>query len=857
MQYKETILWKKSFVNIQPQHKDWSIYLEKEYEKARENISGILKKIRDDFPQLTIHDITHTDALWQTGSVIAGDSIDMNPLEGFVLGCAFLMHDAMLSFAAIGGEDTLRNTVQWKDIYADYRNKDSMLEEEKIKETDFRTIRALHAIYAEKMYQMLFHRDDGSNYYIIDDETLRNHLGEKIGEIAASHHWDIEKVDNMDVQCPPIAGYPSDWNINPLKLACILRCADAAHIDSGRAPDYLYKLLTINGVSRYHWSAQNKLSQIAVDRADRDKAIICSEISFPIEEFAAWNVAFDAVKVLDCEIKASNECLKKHNQQVFAVKGISGAESEEALAKYIKTNGWMPCSAKIHISDIESLVKNLGGEKLYGKENHLEIAIRELVQNSRDAIIARKVFEENLEGKIDISIKQDNEITTVTVVDNGLGMSMHTIKNCFLNFGNSYWYSDLSKEERSGLHASGFKSIGQFGIGFYAVFMVASKVVVETRQYDKGLDENITITFPNGLCLRPIISRKRGDSTAISTKIELTIDNKMCKWENMVQLKAAITNAIPFNVPYSAVLSNLVAGLDVDVYYSENNEPSKIIHKNINQLELGTPSIAEWLKDITYARFQNNSSKICHYIDKNYKRIKKIYSNGSFYGIALLNTYWDEYVTCFDITTIGGLSNCSHGSTNPQYIGCLIASPDTASRNNIYEKVDMTEWARDQYNMLCKQGLTVNDRIMLPYTLGEYGVDMTDNMLVRVMTKGNPSIVILSIQNLLNDMKNGGFKLVLPITKIGEHLRLEYYLDHQRTMQCLEPNEVLYIVEKNSGFLDVDEETEYPYNALKCIKMVADKGNIVLDQQKAKNKACSRLGGMCDAYIVSVKNSKN
>lgn len=62
-------------------------------------------KIRKDFPPLTVHDISHVDSLWQVVSVITGDDYEINPLEGFVLSCAFLMHDAVLSYEAVGGKE--------------------------------------------------------------------------------------------------------------------------------------------------------------------------------------------------------------------------------------------------------------------------------------------------------------------------------------------------------------------------------------------------------------------------------------------------------------------------------------------------------------------------------------------------------------------------------------------------------------------------------------------------------------------------------------------------------------------------------------------------------------------------------
>lgn len=74
-------------------------------------------------------------------------------------------------------------------------------------ETDFSTIRLLHAKYAEQLYKQLFEKEDGSRFYIIEDESLRIHLGEIICKIAASHHWNIEDVEKLGCQFPAISGF--------------------------------------------------------------------------------------------------------------------------------------------------------------------------------------------------------------------------------------------------------------------------------------------------------------------------------------------------------------------------------------------------------------------------------------------------------------------------------------------------------------------------------------------------------------------------------------------------------------------------------------------------------------------------
>lgn len=846
MTYQNTALWKASLADHKDGHDDQRKDLRDAFEVARKNTKEILDKIRADFPSLTVHDITHVDSLWQVGSVITGEGYELNPLEGFVLGCAFLMHDAVLSYDAAGGRDTLRKTTEWKDFYADYKKDVTLSLEEQEYETDFRTIRFLHAKYAESLYNRLFNRIDGSSFYIIENESLRNHLGHLICKIAASHHWSIDDVEALGIQQSSPAGYPMEWHINPMKLACIIRCADAGHIDAMRAPDYLLKLLTVNGVSRNHWVAQNRLSQIDKDVTDIEKVVIHSNIDFKEEDFAAWNVACDAVLVLDHEIKASNGILKKNHVLEFQSKGVKGAESRQNLSRFIKTDGWMPCDANIHISNVEGLIQNLGGEKLYGKEHQLEIVLRELIQNARDAIAARREREIGFDGKICISIEQIDGNTWINLTDNGVGMSMQTIQDYFLNFGSSFWASDLAKEEYPGLNSSDFKSVGKFGIGFYSIFMIASEVIVETRKYDEGLDNNLRIKFPMGLCLRPIISRLRGVNMNICTSVRFMIDEQKCKWTDTMEIKYNTLGAIPFCVPYAKIISYITTGLDIDVYYTELSGVQQRVHTNIFSSDFDK---VQWLKDITYAEYRNDA-KYVDYINNNYQRLREIRYNGEFYGIAALNTLYKDSFTAFDVTTVGGLANFNLHSGNGEFLGCVFSEPATAKREASIASVYKSDWIKEQYEILCQQGLTEDDKLYLPYIVGQYGIDMTDVMNVRIIFGGHIHTITLS--GLFLRLKNFRQKLILPLSSWSEN-RLENHLDYDRTLQMMNSDEFLFVIEQNSSFLDIiDSDSNSQFNIMHCINIAAGKMMLNVSSTICNNKSVSRFGDYGKAIIITV-----
>jgi len=75
-------------------------------------------RIASALPNLTQHDISHLDALWETATLIAGKDYPINPLEAFVFGGAILLHDSALSFEAYsGGITAIRSTIKWQDAY--------------------------------------------------------------------------------------------------------------------------------------------------------------------------------------------------------------------------------------------------------------------------------------------------------------------------------------------------------------------------------------------------------------------------------------------------------------------------------------------------------------------------------------------------------------------------------------------------------------------------------------------------------------------------------------------------------------------------------------------------------------------
>ncbi|MBF0395042.1 MAG: ATP-binding protein, partial [Alphaproteobacteria bacterium] len=181
--------------------------------------------------------------------------------------------------------------------------------------------------------------------------------------------------------------------------------------------------------------------------------------------------------------------------------------SPERLAKHIRTQGWEPADARLTVSDVPAIVEMLGGKKLYG--DNPTVALRELIQNACDAIRARRILERRLPewGEVRIRFRETDEGTWLEVADNGIGMGRRILTGPLLNFGQSFWRSSMMTDEFPGLSAGGMRATGQFGIGFFSVFMLGNRVTVTSRRYDAAASDALTLEFGAGVAGRPLVRR--------------------------------------------------------------------------------------------------------------------------------------------------------------------------------------------------------------------------------------------------------------------------------------------------------------------------------------------------------------
>jgi len=120
--------------------------------------------------------------------------------------------------------------------------------------------------------------------------------------------------------------------------------------------------------------------------------------------------------------------------------------------------------------------------------SHREVFLRELISNACDAIDKVRFEGLNnpdlLDGQDDwkISLRADKEAKTLTISDNGIGMSRDQVVENLGTIAHSGTQAFLEKAKEMDIKDNP-ELIGQFGVGFYASFMVADKVTVVTKAH--------------------------------------------------------------------------------------------------------------------------------------------------------------------------------------------------------------------------------------------------------------------------------------------------------------------------------------------------------------------------------------
>ncbi len=174
--------------------------------------------------------------------------------------------------------------------------------------------------------------------------------------------------------------------------------------------------------------------------------------------------------------------------------------------------------------NFQTEVKQLLHLMIHSLYSNKEIAIRELISNASDASdkLRFEALNNNnlLEGNADlkINIDYDKDKRTVTVTDNGIGMSKDEIVANIGTIARSGTKEFLGK--LSGDEAKDANLIGQFGVGFYSAFIIADEVILETKKAGQNKSFRWQSKGDGEFSIEDIKKENRGTSVTLHLKKE-------------------------------------------------------------------------------------------------------------------------------------------------------------------------------------------------------------------------------------------------------------------------------------------------------------------------------------------------
>ena len=417
---------------------------------------GILKSkdIIRFFPKFTLHDITHIKNVCNWMTALLGDRAnELAAQDAAMLLMSACCHDIGMSVSA---------------------EQEKKLEEKHASKEEQREYVRLH--HHERVGEHLT-AEFWSKKLDIDGALQENGIQRgKLIDLCKSHG---EKLNTLNV--------PNRLNYDLRLCAVLLRLADILDFDSSRAPQSLFEHMGLDEPKDF----EHEISQIEwIKNQSGYLDMIDGELKY-IATYSDPNIEHKVNDYLNWIKQELDDCRKE-------ISKYAGNWSDLRLPFEINTDdieriGYE--SGDFHLTmDQERIIDLLTGENLYSDPC---VFVRELLQNSIDAILWRGENDPDFDAKKDGKIKittwhNDNDNDNQTgqgwfkIEDNGTGMDENIIKNYFLRAGRSYYTSDdFAKERDIYSPDKTYKPISRFGIGILSCFMSDknNKLEVSTKRY--------------------------------------------------------------------------------------------------------------------------------------------------------------------------------------------------------------------------------------------------------------------------------------------------------------------------------------------------------------------------------------
>ena len=514
-----------------------------QWELAKDYVPQILNTISHFFPHYSLHDATHSQTILNNIELIMGRDVisKLSVVDLWLLLTAAYYHDLGMVVTKEDKVEYLKNGSKFVE-YVVAKQKDTnspMYEYAKCFEVkDGRLFYRNCEITAENIDSQKFliadfvrsSHAERSNTYVNNASSLHlpgNPIPERIikllGRICHAHTQSQEQLLSLPVEENSGCGTEK---CHPLFVACMLRLGDLLDIDTNRVSAVLLSTLpSIPCDSQAYNQTNRDITHLNIDRKVVEITAECSE--------------YKVAELLNGWFKMIDEELAFQTRNWYKIAPSVDFGSLPSVGQLIvKLKGWDDISGKNRLRfDIDNTkaIRLLQGAGLY---NDASQCIRELLQNSVDAIYLRtfvetpsitdmnKFWDECRKRKIKVeldkhSVGDENVQWHLRITDEGIGMAPEEM--IFLSKTGS---SDQNEQKNKIVEQmpAWMKPSGTFGIGFQSIFLITDKVNMRTRKLGAEHTVELELYNPAGPEKGNILKRTYKDNTIpFGTVIECDI----------------------------------------------------------------------------------------------------------------------------------------------------------------------------------------------------------------------------------------------------------------------------------------------------------------------------------------------
>jgi molecular chaperone HtpG len=475
------------------------------------------------FDEYTRHDISHVDGMLQLLDELVPDMArdKMSKADWLLLVLAVYFHDLGMLVTRDEFERRDRQEIAnfaEQELFAnangsDYRAKVDALDADKRERFLYQEyIRANHALRIRAWIsgEDLPYLGPASEAAREVCELVQNFpvaLRDDLAVVCESHHRDdLDDHDKYPTSRPYGGGQQETANVQ--YAALMLRSADLLHITDERAPSTQYRLISpVDPVSQDEWVKQASVTAVRSQPAMNDDGAVDRDAPRDTIEVFADFPDDRGFFGLTSYLRYADSQINQNFDWAEASRRRYGSEHlypwKRVDDNRVRAHGYQPQTFEFTI-DQGRVLNLLTGHTLY---NDTSVVLRELIQNSLDAI--RLVFWSDDARKGRIAVKWDSHTRTLTVQDNGTGMTEQIIRDHLLRVGSSRYQDDSFRKDHPD-----FSPISRFGIGVLSCFMIADSVQITTSHPDEDQARRLTLRDVHGRYLLKLLDKRADDRAA-------------------------------------------------------------------------------------------------------------------------------------------------------------------------------------------------------------------------------------------------------------------------------------------------------------------------------------------------------